>query len=496
MEKPARNLETGVSNDQGENLKQRPQGRTGNKGDSRIDIRHEEVVGAMSPNAERERRLARKIKYRYNSHCTPIPVDGKKQSGTALLAHLQSFLSLLSCLVLCLFSAPLFAQKDSILYAFRSFRTPQAEKMLLIGEIQSKSKESYHKKQGALRMTEYDLRPDRVIVKLAKHVDSASLKPGQKLYVVDKDSHHRNAHIVGEIELVSVFHSPLYGWLASGRGRLLRIRSGYFIAQKLSEAKRKEAFAMKRKGDYYQKRRQSAKAIAAYRKALELDASLPEAHVALGRLRYASLPPAAGSSLERQALALEAIMFFARAWRYRKRFAYVQEEAQYYEHYMKLLYDTYQIKYLEDSKQPKLVSYLNGILKVGKEAQQFFSFTAPIYQFKVESALARAHYYRMLYYQDQSTPQARSYYDESQRQCDFWLKQRLKQEAKDSELLRIALLFYYHRYQYLDKGSPSEQHLAKQLRSLILTKLAPYYKMYMGKKEQYDPKIEGLLRSL
>ncbi len=380
------------------------------------------------------------------------------------------------------------AQKPLELYVFRDFHSPVPERMILVGEVQSKSKD--HALAAKDKNPEYDTRLDRVTVKL---VNRKGLKRGQKLYIIDKDPYHKrfqDGHIVGEIEVISIFYSPFYGWALSGRGILLRIRKGHFVARAVETESLERAFAIKRQGDHYTNQNKIEYALVSYRKALDADISLPEAHAAIGRIYFEKQEHSSPIS----SLPLEALAAYEQAWRYRKNFRYRQEELDYYHNYMQSLYYSYILTYQEASRGKRLFKYLDRIIEVGLVASRLEKSLS----LKTGIGLARAHYYRMLYYSDQLSPEERKHYDHSKKQADTWLKKLLIMDnRKNGELLRISILFYSHRYKELDKPQDLEHSLRKKIGKMILEKLGPYYSLYLDQtKEKRDPQIDQILHEI
>ena len=405
---------------------------------------------------------------------------------------------------LLVYANAIFAEKTVHIYAFRNFRLAKPEKMILVGEIQSKTKEPILNSKEELG--EYDMRPDRITVKIFTR---KGLRRGQKLYVIDKNPYHdlfRDGHIVGEAEVISIFYSSFYGsWALSARGRLLRIRKGQFVARGQETEGLELAYESKRRGDHYAALGKYEEAIASYRQALDADISLAEAHAGLAQIysqnrrEYSKIESAA----------VEVLNSYEKAWQHRKNFHYQHEKLAFYHDYIEALEREYKHSYRLRSRksgpsaQTQSLKYLDRIIEVAEAAVTLekpiskYNKAEKNFSLKSGTALAQAHYYRMLYYLPQSNSNERKEYDYSQREADKWLKKILNLDQKNARSLGVAILFYYHRYQVLNTRNPNDRQIRSKLRKLILEQLGPYYKLYLNpKKEKYDPAIISILNRI
>ena len=73
-------------------------------------------------------------------------------------------------------SSFLWSKQPLLIYVFRNFKSEPPQRMMLVGEIKSKTKEALSSEKEPLE--EYDARKDRVTVKL---FDRKGLKVGQKV---------------------------------------------------------------------------------------------------------------------------------------------------------------------------------------------------------------------------------------------------------------------------------------------------------------------------
>ncbi|MEQ9363552.1 MAG: hypothetical protein RIF32_04875 [Leptospirales bacterium] len=386
---------------------------------------------------------------------------------------------LLAVLFVGLFAAPiagLVAERNEIIYAFRNFKTEPPTRMILVGEIQSKTKVATVETIDS-PFPGYDIREDQVNVKVQNR---RGLKVGQKLYVIDKDPFHsqyRNGLIVGEIKVTSVLYHPFYGWVVTGTGILLRVREGQFVARTLDTENLERAYALKKRGDHYANRGNFEKAISSYNEALVADSALPEANAAMGELFFQI---ARDSGRE---LPVRALSEYDRAWRNRVNFRYDYEKFAYYKRYMETLYYTYRLRQLEATRSDGLVRLLDRIVTIAAEARKVQDHA------DVRMQLARAHYYRMIYYETERDPEERRLHDASDEAAGALLKDLVEARPPDAEVYRLALLYYGRRYEAL-AGRPNrtleQDRDVNRLRS-TLEKLAPMYRQYHGQTP--DPEV-------
>ncbi|MCB1309653.1 MAG: hypothetical protein KDK30_15795 [Leptospiraceae bacterium] len=358
---------------------------------------------------------------------------------------------------------PLAAERTEIIYAFRNFQDPRPERMILVGEIQSKTKmpEVY---QESSPFRGYDTRRDQITVKV---VNRRGLKVGQKLYVIDKDPFHsryRDGLIVGEIEVQSILHNSFYGWVLTGSGILLRVREGQFVARTLETENLERAYILKKRGDHYAQRGNIERAINSYHDALEADLTLPEANAALGDI-YLGM----SISSDGREVPVRALDVYRRAWDNRVNFRYRYEEFQFYRNYMEALYFTYDLRSKEASREENLAKYLDQIILVAQEALKLNN------DAWVLTRLARAHYLRMVYFKLQASVEERASFDESFSRAGQILKQLIDAEYEDAELFRIAILFYGHVY---DRNRNLDTEDAQELRAALATRIRQLYRRY------------------
>lgn len=249
-----------------------------------------------------------------------------------------------------------------LIYAFRSYDALRPEKMLLVGEIRTKTKAPEPFKTDTPFLN-YDNRLDFITIKV---VNKEGIKVGQKLYVIDKNPFHsqyRNGLVMAEVIVRSIIHNPFYGWVITASGNLLRVREGHFVARTLDSENLEKAYMTKKEGDHYYYRGDLDRAITSYSSALEQDSTLPEAHAALGRIYFQEALERTGEDPIRAAGEFEA------AWRARENFRYTYDADQFYLDYMDTLLYRYDLK-AKDSRSARIGWMLDRVVEVGRLAKK------------------------------------------------------------------------------------------------------------------------------
>ena len=377
---------------------------------------------------------------------------------------------------------PVLARADRVelIYAFWNYRNPTPTRMILVGEIQNKSKVAEVHDQAS--PFGYDTRLDQVTVKV---VNRDGLKVGMRLYVIDKDPFHaryRDGLVVGEIEVVSSLYNPFYGWVLTGKGILLRVRTGHFVARTLETENLERAYILKRRGDHYAARGNFEQAISSYNEALVADQSLPEAHSAMGAV-YLGMAMRSGDELP-----IRALDAFQRAWENRVNFRFDHEEFEFYRYYIEALQLAYDLRRSEATREANLVQYLDRALEVGETARRIAETPDLL------TRLARAHYFRMLYYSPRRNPEEREAYRTSFDATADLLKTVLDSEHEEPELFRIAILYYGRALLEMRADTPEEIRVRAVL-SLQLANLVRLYNVYHQDRAR-DPEVDRIIRGL
>lgn len=380
-------------------------------------------------------------------------------------------------------SGVLTARGQELIFAFRNYTRPEPIRMILVGEISSKTKVAeVHDTESPYKG--YDTRADQITVKVSNR---KGLKVGQKLFIIDKDPFHsqfRNGLIVGEILVTSILYSTFYGWVLTGTGNLLRVREGQFVARTLESENLERARTLKKKGDHYVNRGQIERAIASYSSALEADRDLPDAHAALGKV-YLELARKQG------ALPVRALAEFQAAYRGRANFRHRYETFTFFQSYLDALAFAYDVRRLEGSREQNDLRLLDRTLEVAAEARKL----DPENRDLMESE-CRAYFYRMRTYRDQKTPNRRRAYDEARKKTGDLLY-KLLPEARTAELYRLGVLYYHAAYRDLAAARlPDDIKRRSELERRIryyLNQYALYFDDASGKR---DPEVEAVRREL
>ncbi|MEQ8351639.1 MAG: tetratricopeptide repeat protein [Leptospiraceae bacterium] len=303
--------------------------------------------------------------------------------------------------------AGLARERREIVYAFRNYERARPMKMILVGEIKSKIKaaQSFDRESP---YQNYDVRKDQVTVRV---MNREGLRVGQKLYVIEKNPHHkkyRNGLIVAEITVESILNNPFYGWVLTGQGNLLRVREGQFVARTLESENLEQARVIKKRGDMFMDRGEFEKAIAAYQDALRADKNLPEAHAALGELYLKE----ARDSGEYPVRALSSLQ---KAWQNREHFYYASETFAFSINYMETLH----LAYMQDRYTGTSASPTRHLQRIDEVAAACRSVTDHP---DCKLHAARAGYYLMEFFSSQSDAEQRAQYDRYRAQTGDLLK--------------------------------------------------------------------------
>jgi len=239
-------------------------------------------------------------------------------------------------------SLPLFAQstQEQITYAFRSSDSLEPTKMIIVGEVIGIDKVSIFKVDKMSENLGVDTRMDSVTVKVS---DPNGIRIGQTLYILEKSPNHqvfKDANVVGEITVRSVFQTTFFGWQVRGEGYLRLIEDRPVTAARAIETvKYEEAFFAKRKGDYFVQKGKFDEAIRSFKKAIDLDPGIPDAHYALGKVHWMDGEGYVATGKE-----------FSLAWKNRERFSSKEEAILFYLEYCRFLLYQYQVEGKERSK--------------------------------------------------------------------------------------------------------------------------------------------------
>lgn len=350
--------------------------------------------------------------------------------------------------------------RTEIIYAFRNFRKPQPQRMILVGEIRSKIKAAEIRDVRSPFMG-YDTRQDQVTVKV---MNRRGLKVGQKLFVIDKNPYHkkyRNGMVVGEIVVRSIFAHPFYGWVLTGTGILLRVRIGMFVARTMESEKLERAYEKKKRGDYFYERGEADRAIASYHSALESDRSLPEAHWALGRLYLETAREG------KKEMPVRSLAEFKQAWRHRDNFQYRFDEYSFYIDYMEALFLAFdfnrnRVGLEKGAADPVSIDNLKTVIEVGERARELNAKGPRAFTY-----LARAHYYRMEYAAGRRGREYEKLFEESRDKAAEYLQRGIALALTAPDGHRTAFLYYFALYEDIRRDPKLSALKYRRLEKLI-----------------------------
>ncbi|MCC5815772.1 MAG: tetratricopeptide repeat protein [Leptospira sp.] len=218
-------------------------------------------------------------------------------------------------------------QEDELVFAFRGYHRTKAERMVVVGEVVSIEKAELLESEPSPDLN-LDTRPDNVVVKV---LNPKGVRVGQTLYLVEKDPNHkkfRNGNVVGQIKVRSIFDTTFFGKQLRGEGftKLIENRP-MTVVRLLESADTKEALVLKKKGDAASYQGNYALAMKEYRQSIAMDAKLPDAHFALGKLYR-----------DQEGMGIVAsIAEYSNAWKYRANFSETRERYKFYLDYLDLL---------------------------------------------------------------------------------------------------------------------------------------------------------------
>ncbi|MCB1173894.1 MAG: tetratricopeptide repeat protein [Leptospiraceae bacterium] len=381
-----------------------------------------------------------------------------------------------------LFTQPIPARVGETIFAFRNYSRPKPERMILVGEIQNKTKMPELKNRESPFLG-YDSRLDQVTVKI---LDRRGLKVGQKLYVIDKDPFHnqfRDGLIVGEIEVVSILNSPFYGWVLTGKGIMLRVRKGHFVARTLETERLERAYILKKKGDHFRERGAFKEALRSYNEALIADRTLPEANAALGDL-YLEMDQGSRRATPERSLAA-----FERAWRSRVNFKYDFDALHFYEQYARTLLLQYELRQLESSREDHLERYLEQVLAVANAARRVAG-----HDHWPDLLEAQARFQRYQLLASERNAAERRQRDEDYERCGQILKAALDQGQSSADLAHIGILYYYAMLVKGGRQTKADQDRRERLHR-VLARLVRDYNRHFARRQR-DPRVDQIIRDL
>ncbi len=112
-------------------------------------------------------------------------------------------------------------------------------------------------------------------------IDREGLHSDNTLYVIDS-----NNLVVSKLQVKYIFDNKTLGDMLIGYGNFKLSNDGYRVVKAVTDNKAGDSFIYKTRGDYYFRTGDKGKAIAEYKKAIEMDKNNPNPRLALGLLYY------------------------------------------------------------------------------------------------------------------------------------------------------------------------------------------------------------------
>lgn len=407
-------------------------------------------------------------------------------------------------LALLLAASPLAArEKAEVIYAFPNYKTTSPIRMILVGEIKSKIKaaEIFDKDSP---FQKYDTRLDQITVRV---VNREGIKPGMKLYVIDKNPHHekfRNGLITGEVVVESILNNPFYGLVLTGKGIFLRVKEGQFVARTLESESMEKALLIKKRGDALRTRGEIARAMAEYLKAVDTDRRLADAHAALGEL-YLDEARKSGE------VPVRSLTHYRLAWKHRQHFDTKLDQFRFLTGFLQALRQgrrSSENRYAGEKGPP---ADLSDAVAAGEACMELSSHG----DCRVETA--NAYFEMMLYYQGRGGSESRDRYDEFKGKTGKLLKElssaRFRRGTDHHEMLDYqngtplesesgVPVWEYHRlamfyYDLLSRDPEIKASAAStdRMQQLVREHLKKFDMSY-GADHDPDPEVESLRRRM
>jgi len=112
-------------------------------------------------------------------------------------------------------------------------------------------------------------------------IDKQGLHTDNTLYVIDS-----NNLVVSKLQVKYLFDNQTFGDMLIGYGNFKLSNPGLRVVQPVTDSKAENSFIYKSRGDYFYRTGDKGKAIAEYKKAIEMDSGDPSARLALGLIYY------------------------------------------------------------------------------------------------------------------------------------------------------------------------------------------------------------------
>ena len=112
-------------------------------------------------------------------------------------------------------------------------------------------------------------------------IDKEGLHFASVLYVINS-----NNIVVSKFQVRNLFNNNTFGDMLVGYGSFKLAKEGYRVVQVVTNYNSGDSFIYKARGDYYYRMGDQGKAIAEYKKSIELDVNNPSPRLALGLIFY------------------------------------------------------------------------------------------------------------------------------------------------------------------------------------------------------------------
>ena len=112
-------------------------------------------------------------------------------------------------------------------------------------------------------------------------IDNEGLHSENTLYVIDS-----NNLVVSKLQVKYLFDNKTFGNMLIGYGNFKLSSEGFRVVKAVTDANPGDSYIYKTRGDYYYRTGDKGKAIAEYKKAIEMDRNDPSPRLALGLVYY------------------------------------------------------------------------------------------------------------------------------------------------------------------------------------------------------------------
>ena len=330
-----------------------------------------------------------------------------------------------------------------------------------------------------------DLRMDTLTVKV---LHNPGIRVGQTLYLIEKNPDHisfKDGNIVGQIKVASIFETSFFGKQIRGEGYLRLIENKIMaVAMPIESESLDEALVLKKQGDYFITKGDTASAISYYKKSIQKDSQYPESHYALAKLHSNSGEGYLSAGFE-----------YKIAWQNRNKFQDQEDKFQLHIDYMKFLIRKYEI---ESFKNNHPIQDLKTCISIGSEALKLSNKTMEIYY-----SLSYANFLLLVKTSGltigtneidakqilENRKDKENFLSESEKN----LEKAISITPQNYKVQMLAVLVYFEILKDLsNRNSKSKVSLSKELKSKIENH-GRLYKTYKPKNKKFDKRISDIL---